>query len=112
MRRAGRVRHQGLGAAETHRKLDHLQRIEQAKCLRLSALDGEAESRARALALPLEHRLPRIVGGEKAEIIDAAIFGCLRRKFATSAAFSADLCMRSDSVSIERMIIHAVFGSS
>ena len=36
----------------------------------------------------------------------------MRRKSATSAAFSADLCMRSDSVSIERMIIHAVFGSS
>ena len=62
MRGARRMRNQALGAAETDGELDDLQSVEQAKRLRLSALDAETERRSRALALALEHRLPRIVG--------------------------------------------------
>src|SRR5580704_18794971 len=63
MRRACGMRYQGFGASQTYRELDHLQRIEQTKRLRLSALDREAERGARTLTLPLEHRVPRIIGG-------------------------------------------------
>src|SRR5580698_570427 len=72
---AGRVRHQGFGAAEAHCELDHLQCVEHAKRLRLAALDRESECRARALALPLEYRISRIVGGQEPEIIHARDLG-------------------------------------
>src|SRR5580704_4054269 len=60
MRGAGRMRHQSLGASQAHRELDHLQGVEQAKRLRLAALDRKSECRAGALALSTEHRISRV----------------------------------------------------
>src|ERR1700733_8940651 len=71
MRGAGRMRHQSLGASQAHRELDHLQGVEQAKRLRLAALDRKSECRAGALALPPEHRVSRVVRTQEAQVIDA-----------------------------------------
>src|SRR5580692_3307720 len=78
---AGRVRHQGFGAAQAHRELDYLQCVEHAKRLRLAALDRESEGGARALALPLEYRISWIVGCQEPEIIDARDLGVTAQKF-------------------------------
>src|SRR5580658_11276461 len=71
MRGAGRMRHQSLGASQAHRKLDHLQGVEQAERLRLAALDRKSECRAGALALSTEHRISRVVLAQQTKVIDA-----------------------------------------
>src|SRR5580693_6085595 len=71
MGRAGRMRNQGLGAAQADRELDELQAVEQTKRLRLPALHRKAEGRSRAIALPVENGLARIVRGEESEVVHA-----------------------------------------
>ena len=70
MGRARRMRHQGFGAAEADREFDDLQRIEQPKRFRFAALDREAEGRAGARALSVEHVSIAASRFEKSEVVD------------------------------------------
>src|SRR5450755_406511 len=69
MRGAGGMGNQSLGSAEAHRQFNDLQSIQQTERFGLSAVNREAEGRARAAALPVENRPSRIVRAEKAEVI-------------------------------------------
>jgi hypothetical protein len=79
-RNAG-VRHAGwqagkrLGAAEAHRELEYLQRVEKFESSGLAADDVERERGARAGALPLEQKAGGCVLVEVSKVMDLSHVG-------------------------------------
>ena len=62
---------EALDPAQAHGHLDVPDGVQHPEGLRLAALDGKTESRARALALSAEHAEARILRSQEAQIVDA-----------------------------------------
>src|ERR1700733_10666457 len=79
MRHARGQARKRLGAAQAHRHLKDLQRVEEFKCRGLAADDVERERGARAGALPLEQKAGRGVLVKVSKVMDLGPFGMAKQ---------------------------------